>query len=85
MSRMPGQTHKVIDLVGVSQESIDAAIRDALARASETLQGLDWFEVTETRGVVSDGEVTFHVSLRVGIRLSVDPRPAAQAVSYGRP
>ena len=67
---MPERTYKLIELVGVSEQSTDQAIRNALARASETLKGLDWFEVTETRGTIQDGQVAvFQVTLRVGFRV----------------
>jgi flavin-binding protein dodecin len=67
---MPERTYKKIELVGVSEESTDAAIRNAIARAGETLRGLDWFEVTETRGTIQDGKVAqFQVTLKVGFRV----------------
>jgi dodecin len=49
----------------VSDESIQQAIRNAVARASESLKGLDWFEMTEVRGLVKEGKVSqFQVKLR---------------------
>ena len=67
---MPDKTYKMIELVGVSEESIDHAIRNAISRASETLRGLDWFEVVETRGTIVNGAVgQFQVTLKVGFRI----------------
>jgi flavin-binding protein dodecin len=66
---MPSHTYKLIELVGVSDAGVDDAIKSALARAGETLKGLDWFEVTETRGVIHDGQVTFQVTLKIGFRI----------------
>jgi flavin-binding protein dodecin len=67
---MPDKTYKLIELVGVSEESTDQAIRNAITRASETLRGLDWFQVVETRGTVHDGKVAqFQVTLKVGFRI----------------
>ena len=67
---MPSRTYKMIELVGVSEESTDAAIRNAIARAGETLRGLDWFQVVETRGTIQDGGVSqFQVTLKVGFRI----------------
>jgi len=43
---MPDKTYKIIELVGVSEDSIQQAIRNAVIRASESLKGLDWFEMT---------------------------------------
>jgi flavin-binding protein dodecin len=67
---MPERTYKLTEVVGVSDVSSDEAIRTALARAAETLQGLDWFEVVETRGTIVDGQVAqFQVTLRIGFRV----------------
>lgn len=67
---MPDKTYKLIELVGVSPDSVQQAIRNAVTRASESLKGIDWFEVTEIRGVVTDGQVSaFQVKLKVGFRI----------------
>ena len=53
--------------------SLDQAIRNAIARAGETLRHLDWFEVTEIRGHLVDGAIGhFQVGLKVGFRVE-DP------------
>ena len=55
---------------GTSTEGVDAAIRTGIERAAATLRGLDWFEVTEIRGHLVDGQVEhFQVGLKVGFRL----------------
>jgi dodecin len=66
---MASPTYKLVDLVGVSDQGTDDAIKSALARAGETLKAIDWFEVLETRGIVNDGRVTFQVSVRIGFRI----------------
>ena len=67
---MPNRTYKLEEIVGVSETSSDDAIRNALTRASQTLQGLDWFEVVERRGTIRDGGVAqFQVTLKIGFRL----------------
>jgi dodecin len=67
---MPDKTYKLIELVGVSPDSIQQAIRNAIARASQSLKGIDWFEMTEVRGLVRDGNVTqFQVKVKVGFRI----------------
>ena len=67
---MPEKTYKLIELVGVSENSIADAIRNAVARASQTLKGLDWFEMTEVRGMIKDGKVSnFQVKVKVGFRI----------------
>jgi dodecin len=52
---MPEKTYKIIEVVGVSEESIQHAIRNALMKASQTLRNLDWFEVEQIRGAVRNG------------------------------
>jgi flavin-binding protein dodecin len=67
---MSNHTYRVTEIVGTSPESVDAAIRNAIDRASQTLRGLDWFEVTQVRGSIADGAVSqFQVGLKVGFRL----------------
>ena len=67
---MSDHTYRVIEIVGSSPESVDAAIRNAISRASETMRGLDWFEVHSVRGHLQDGAIGhFQVSLKVGFRL----------------
>lgn len=67
---MSSHTYRVSEIVGSSSESIDDAIRGAVSRASQTLRGLDWFEVTEIRGHIEEGEIGhIQVGLKVGFRL----------------
>ena len=67
---MTNHTYRVIEIVGTSPDSVDAAIRNGLARAAETTRGLDWFEVQSVRGDLEDGAVAhFQVTLKVGFRL----------------
>lgn len=67
---MSDRTYRVTEIVGTSAESVDQAIRNGVRRAAQTLRHLDWFEVTEVRGYLEDGEVSyFQVGLKVGFRL----------------
>jgi flavin-binding protein dodecin len=69
---MPDKTYKLIELVGVSGNSIEEAIQNAIARANQTLKNLDWFEVIEVRGMIQDGKVNeFQVKIKVGFRLNM--------------
>jgi flavin-binding protein dodecin len=68
---MSDKTYKLIELVGVSDESTEHAIRTAIERATETLKAVDWFEVMEMRGLVQNGRVAqFQVKLKVGFRVA---------------
>lgn len=67
---MPDHVYRVTEIVGTSPESVDVAIRNGVRRAAATLRGLDWFEVTEVRGHIVDGDVEhFQVGLKVGFKL----------------
>jgi flavin-binding protein dodecin len=67
---MQENTYKLIEVVGTSEHTMEDAIRHAIERASQTLKGLDWFEVTEVRGLIHDGKVSqYQVKMKVGFRL----------------
>ena len=67
---MTNRTYRLTEIVGTSDEGVDAAIRNGIARANQTLRHLDWFEVTQIRGQIEDGEVAhYQVGLKVGFRL----------------
>ncbi|MFE3453547.1 dodecin [Nonomuraea sp. NPDC059194] len=67
---MTDRTYRVTEIVGTSGESLDHAIRNGIRRASETLRHLDWFEVTEIRGHIEQGEIAhYQVGMKVGFRL----------------
>jgi dodecin len=67
---MTDRTYRVTEIVGTSPDGIEPAIRSGVRRAAQTLRHLDWFEVTEVRGQIVDGEVAhYQVGLKVGFRL----------------
>ena len=62
--------YPVTEVYGSSTETIDDAIRQAVKSASKSVRNIEWFEVTEIRGHVSDGEVAhFQVGVKLGFRL----------------
>ncbi|MFC8075003.1 dodecin [Streptomyces sp. NPDC057307] len=67
---MSNHTYRVTEIYGTSEVGVDEAIRNGIGRASQTLRGLDWFEVTQVRGHIVDGQVEhYQVGLKVGFRL----------------
>lgn len=67
---MSSNVYKIVEIVGSSPESVDAAIRNAVERASQTIHHIGWFEVVETRGHVEGGKVAhFQVTLKIGFTL----------------
>lgn len=67
---MSAHTYKLVELVGSSPDGTDAAIRNALEKAAQTIKHMDWFQVVETRGHIADGKVGhFQVVIKVGFRI----------------
>lgn len=57
---------KTIEIVSTSSESIDAAIRDGIAKASETVKGIEGAWVQDTKVIVRDNEVAeWRVTLKI--------------------
>lgn len=68
-----GHVYKIVELVGSSPDGVDAAVRNAVNRASKTLKNLDWFEVREIRGNLRDGDIAwFQVKVGIGFQV-LDP------------
>lgn len=64
---------KIIEVVGTSDVGIEDAIKGAIARASKTVENLQWFKVQEIRGALEGGEVQrFQVMLKIGFGLNDD-------------
>jgi flavin-binding protein dodecin len=67
---LSNHVYKVIELVGSSPNGSDDAVRNAVARASDTLRNLRWFEVVETRGQLEEGQIVhWQVTVKVGFTL----------------
>lgn len=67
---MEDHIFKLVEIVGTSTVSTDEAVRNALKKASKSLQKMRWFQVVETRGSIKDGDVDhWEVILKVGFRL----------------
>ena len=76
---MSNNVYRKTEIVGSSTTGLDDAIRTGINRASATLRGLDWFEVTEIRGHIEDGSVAhYQVTMKVGFRLD-DPAETASS------
>jgi flavin-binding protein dodecin len=67
---MSEHVYKTVELIGSSPKSSDEAIRNAVARAAATVRNLRWFQVTETRGQIENGEIAhWQVTIKVGFTL----------------
>jgi dodecin len=66
---MSDHVYSVTEVYGSSTESLDGAIRNAVATAAKSLRNLEWFEVTEIRGHIADGGVGhYQVGVKLGFR-----------------
>ena len=67
---MSNHVYKSVEITGSSPDGVKEAIDRAVAKASQTLRNLDWFEVVSVRGQI-DGDSVAHyqVTLKIGFRL----------------
>ena len=68
---MSDHVYKSVEITGSSPDGVTEAIDRAVAKASETLRNLDWFEVVALRGQIGDdGRVAhYQATLKIGFRL----------------
>ncbi|MEX5720308.1 dodecin [Geodermatophilus maliterrae] len=67
---MNDHVYRLSEVVGSSTTGVDDAIRTAITRASRTVRNIEWFEVQEVRGHVSEGQVAHvQVTLKIGFRV----------------
>jgi len=62
--------YKKITLIGTSTESYEEAIKSALNRAEETIENLNWYEVDELRGGLSENNtIEFQAVVKAAFKL----------------
>jgi len=67
---LSNHTYSISEIVGTSTQGVDDAVRNGIAKASQTLRNLDWFEVKEVRGHLEDGKIAdWQVTIKIGFRL----------------
>ena len=67
---MSDHVYKSLELTGSSTQSIEDAVTKAVAKASETVRNIQWFNVVETRGHVKDGKIAYwQVTVKLGFTL----------------
>jgi len=65
---MSEHVYKKIELTGSSKESVEAAVRNAVAKAGETVRNMRWFEVVEIRGQIDQQQVAYwQVTVKIGL------------------
>ena len=64
---MSDHVYKHIDVTGSSTTSSDDAVRRAVSKASESIRGMSWFKVLETRGHVENNAIKYwQVTVQIG-------------------
>lgn len=67
---MTEHVYKKIELTGSSNNSMEEAVENAIAKASKSIHDMRWFEVLETRGHITDGKIAhWQVTVKVGFAL----------------
>lgn len=67
---MSEHVYKTVEIVGSSTVGPDDAVKRAVARASQTVRNLRWFEVLDTRGHIENGEIAhWQVTVKIGFTL----------------
>jgi flavin-binding protein dodecin len=67
---LSNHTYSISEIVGTSTQGVDDAVRNGIAKASQTLRNLDWFEVKEIRGHLEEGKIAdWQVRIKIGFRL----------------
>ena len=70
---MNDHVYSMTEIVGTSKTSVEDAIRHGVKKAAKTLRHLEWFEVTQIKGHIVDGDVGHHqVCIKLGFRY--DPK-----------
>ena len=64
---MSDKVYQVVELVGTSKDSIEAAINNAIAQAAKSHGKLDCYEVVQTRGFIEGNTTKFYqVNIKIG-------------------
>jgi flavin-binding protein dodecin len=67
---MSEHVYKKIELVGSSKIGLEDAIQNAVAKASESIRNLRWFEVIETRGQIENNQIAYwQVTVKIGFTI----------------
>jgi dodecin len=70
---MTNHVYKTVELTGSSPDGVQEAIETAIARASDTIRNIRWFEVAQVRGQVEKGKIShWQVTMKLGFTLDGD-------------
>ena len=64
---MDEHVYKTIELTGSSKVSIEDAVKNAIAKAAESVHNIRWFQIIDSRGYVQEKSVSYwQVTLKIG-------------------
>lgn len=64
---MDEHVYKTIELTGSSKVSQEEAVKNAIAKASESVHNMRWFQIVDSRGYIEDKSVSYwQVTLKIG-------------------
>jgi flavin-binding protein dodecin len=64
---MSDKVYKKIEVVGTSSMNLEDAIQNAVVKSAETVRNMSWFEVSEIRGRIEEGDVAqWQVTVSIG-------------------
>ncbi|MCW8806459.1 MAG: dodecin family protein [Ignavibacteriaceae bacterium] len=67
---MADHIYKHIELTGSSKNSIEEAIQNAVGKANESVKNMRWFQMTDLRGHIDNGNVShWQVTIKIGFTL----------------
>jgi dodecin len=67
---MSDHVYKIIELTGSSETGIENAIQNAISKAAKSVRNMRWFEVTDTRGHIDNGQVQYwQVTIKIGFTM----------------
>ena len=67
---MSNHVYKHLELTGSSTLGVEDAIKIAIEKASATVRNMQWFEVIDTRGHITDGKVAhWQVTIKIGFTI----------------
>jgi len=67
---MDNHVYKTLEITGSSKKTMEDAVQAAVSRCAESMHGLRWFEVSDIRGHIEDGEIShWQVTVKIGLTL----------------
>jgi flavin-binding protein dodecin len=64
-------TYKKLEIVGSSSTSVEDAIQNAISECGKSVKNMEWFEVSEVRGHITDNKIGhYQVVVKIGFKIA---------------